>query len=68
MKTGKQDNQTKRAAALASAKRWLAARASKPRQCDCEQCRMVLARQAVRNVIDSRDGEGQRTLFDALGA
>jgi len=67
MTTGKQQRQTARASALAAAKRWLAARAAVKQQCTCEQCRLVLTRQAVYNIIDARDCDAQRTLFDALG-
>ena len=51
MTTGKQANQRARYAALAAAHKWLAARMKQPRQCECEQCQMVLKRQAVCNVV-----------------
>lgn len=51
----KQSRQSTRYKTLAKAKAWLAERAKIPQQCTCAQCRMIVERQAVYNVINARN-------------
>lgn len=48
---------------LQAARDWLTERAKTPLQCECEQCLMVLRRQAVQNVLMNRANESQASLL-----
>ena len=66
-KTGKQERQDARAAAVARAKRWLEMRKTYTNECKCDQCQSVIKRQAVFNAVSGYSIGMQRSLFDSLG-